>query len=346
MITQEQYAQPQETTETVVAALESKSLKRVFNAYVKETMQQVPEMRGHFAILNIPHNCVHMDIDLAKAGFTDREELKQYMGQLHKTYENLHTSVAHYDSNRNLGILVYNGPKHMQMFSDPLHDPLKNIVNIMDHEFGHMTVEGAYYYSNRHSPTEIIYAEGAADVYAGLRHIARFNGTGDDIRQLSWQRAKDLLESGHVSHFTSLSLDRLADLADEFDLSGLSAHEAVTLSARIASETAPHVTAVREASRFLPQMNREEIRDKGYEAVLKPLGDKIIRGELDYLAGKIADRFISPFLMEEVIYKGKPVLLDGPYWDKVRIALFDRNSSQEKLGVLQGLPARPKAPGV
>lgn len=340
----DQQPQAHNGTESIAQAIESQSLSRVFNAYVAEVKQQVPEMRGHFAILNIAESRVHMDIDLQKSGFKDHAELMDYMSKLQATYAPHQTSVAHFDGKHNLGVLVYNGPKHMQMFADPVKDPLKNIVSIMDHEFGHMTVEGAYYYSNRHSPTEIIYAEGAADVYAGLRHISRFGGSGDDIRYLSWQRSKHLVENGHTSHFTSLSLDKLADLADAYDLSGLSAHQAIELSARIASETAPHAATLKEASRFLPHINPQDVQVKGYESALKPLGDKILHGDMDYMAAKIADRFLSPFLMEQVVFKGKPVLLDGPYWDKVRIALCDHNMAQEKLGVLQGMPARPKAP--
>ncbi len=332
--------------ETVAEAIESKSLSRVFNAYVKETVRYIPEMTGHFAILNVPESRVHMDIDPKKAGFTDKKELMDYMAELKAIYSPHETSVAHFDGKRNLAILVYNGPLHMQMFADPIRDPLKNIVGIMDHEFGHITVEGAYYYSNRHSATEILYAEAAADVYAGIRHISRFGGTGDDIRQLSWQRAKYMIEHGDNLHFTALSLDRLADLVDGYDLSKVTPYQAVDLSARTASETAPHSATINNASRFLPPVDQNVMKGQGYEAALKPLADKIIKGNMDYMASKIADKYLSPFLMEEVQYKGKPVLLDGAYWDKVRIALCNSQTSQDKLGVLHGLPVKQKPPSV
>ena len=340
-------------TETVAQAIETKSLSRVFNAYVSETVRYIPEMAGHFAILNVTAAQVHMDIDPQKAGFKNQEALMDYMSQLQTTYAPHATSVAHFDgglgddgTRRNLAVLVYNGPLHMQMFADTIRDPLKNIVGIMDHELGHILVEGAYYYTNRHSPTEILYAEAAADTYAGIRHISRFGGTGDDIRQLSWQRAKHMIEYGDDAHFTALSLDRLAELVDKHDISAVSPYQAVDLSARIASETAPHSSAIANASRFLPQVKQNIVQTRGYEEALKPLADKVLKGDMDYMASKIADKYLSHFLMEEVQYNGKPVLLDGPYWDKVRIALCNNQTAQDSLGVLHGLPVKQKPPSI
>ncbi|HCS22175.1 MAG TPA: hypothetical protein DIW20_00375 [Rhodospirillaceae bacterium] len=334
--------------ETVVEAVERKSLSGVFNAFVRETKQELPEISGHFAILNIPEAKVHMDISLEKAGFKDKAALDDYLGGLYSAYKDSGTSVAHFDGSRNLAILVYNGPKHMQMFADPVRDNLKNIVGIMDHELGHMLVEGGYYYGNRFSLTEIIHAETGADIYAGLRHISRFAGSFMDIETLSWQRTKDLLEVGAVSHFTSFGLDKLAALAEENDLSGIKAHQAVQLATRIASEASPHEKTVQGIAQTFTAFSEEDFKRLGAERALRPIAEKILSGELGYFSGRVADKYMAPYLMEQVIMNGKePVLLNGPYWDSVRMALFDMNEQTRKQGLLHGMPVKPpKAPGV
>lgn len=333
--------------ETVSAAVERKSLSGVFNAFTRETTRDFPEIAGHFAILNISEGLVHMSIDPAKAGFDNKKELLDYLGKLMVSYENIDTSVAHFDGARNLALLVYNGPHHAQMFADPVRENLKNIVGIMDHELGHMLVEGAYYYSNRHSPTEIIYAETGADVYAGLRHLSRFMGSADDIEFLAWQRTKALLEHGDSGHFTSFGLDRLAKLARLNDLSAVPARQAVDLAARIASETAPHESVVSGIVSTLPAMRGSDFRRATPEEVLRPMAEKILSGQLGYHSARAADAYISPYLMEQVIMNGKqPLLLNGPYWDKVRIALFDMNEKTQEQGLLRGINAKPKTPGV
>lgn len=331
--------------ETVVEAVERKSLSGVFNAFTRETTQVFPELSGHFAILNIAEGLIHMDIDPAKAGFSQQKDLVDYLSQIMASYEKIGTSVAHFDGPRNLALLVYNGPHHMQMFADPVRDNLKNIVGIMDHELGHMLVEGAYYYSNRHSPTEIIYAETGADVYAGMRHLSRFMGSAEDIEQLSWQRTKGLLEHGHTGHYTSFGLDRLAELAQMNDFSALPARQAVDLAARIASETAPHESAVTGIVQSLPAISDSDFRRKTPEEALRPMAEKILSGQLGYHSGRAADTYMAPYLMEQVIMNGKDrILLNGPYWDKVRIALCDMNSQTEQQGLLRGMNTKPKTP--
>jgi|GEM_PF-2399370 len=333
--------------ETVVEAVERKSLSGVFNAYVRETVREIPEIAGHFAILNIPEAQVHMDISLEKAGFKNERELSDYIGGLYASYEKMGTSVAHFDGSRNLAILVYNGPKHMQMFADPVKEDIKNIVGIMDHELGHMLVQGAYYYSDRFSLTQIIYAETGADVFAGLRHISRFAGSFEDIETLSWQRTKDLLERKSVSHFTSFGLDKLAELAEHNDLSGIKAADAVVLASRIASEASPHEDVVKGIARSFTAFDEAEFKRRGAEMALRPIAEKILSGELGYFSGRVADKYMAPYLMEQVIMNGKePILLNGPYWDSVRMALFDMNEQTRKQGLLHGMPAKPKAPGV
>jgi hypothetical protein len=333
--------------ESVAEAVERKSLSGVFNAFTRETTQAFPEIAGHFAILIIPEGRVHMDIDPAKAGFDNQKDLVAYLGGVMASYENIGTSVAHFDGARNLALLVYNGPHHLQMFADPVRDNLKNIVGIMDHELGHMLVEGAYYYSNRHSPTEIIYAETGADVYAGLRHLSRFMGSADDIGVLAWQRTKALLENGDGGHFTSFGLDRLAELARLNDLSAVPARQAVDLAARIASEAAPHASVVDGIISTLPAISDRDFRRGSPEEALRPMAEKILSGQLGYHSARAADTYISPYLMEEVILNGKqPILLNGPYWEKVRVALFDMNEKTQEQGILRGINAKPKVPGV
>jgi len=333
--------------ETVVEAVERKSLSGVFNAYVRETVREIPEIAGHFAILNIPEAQIHMDISLEKAGFKNERELSDYIGGLYTAYEKMGTSVAHFDGSRNLAILVYNGPKHMQMFADPVKEDIKNIVGIMDHELGHMLVQGAYYYSDRFSLTQIIYAETGADVFAGLRHISRFAGSFEDIETLSWQRTKDLLERKSVSHFTSFGLDKLAELAEHNDLSGIKAADAVVLASRIASEASPHEDVVKGIAGSFTAFDEAEFKRRGAEMALRPIAEKILSGELGYFSGRVADKYMAPYLMEQVIMNGKePILLNGPYWDSVRMALFDMNEQTRKQGLLHGMPAKPKAPGV
>lgn len=333
--------------ETVAEAVERKSLSGVFNAFTRETTQAFPELSGHFAILNIPEGLIHMDIDPAKAGFSNQRDLVQYLSGIMASYENIGTSVAHFDGPRNLALLVYNGPHHLQMFADPVRDNLKNIVGIMDHELGHMLVEGAYYYSNRHSETEIIYAETGADVYAGMRHLSRFMGRADDIEYLSWQRTKALLEHGDSGHYTSIGLDRLAELARLNDMSAIPAREAVVLAARIASEASPHETAVRGIVQSLPALSGGDFRRMPAEDALRPLAEKVLSGTLGYHSARAADTYMSPYLMEHVIMHGKDtVLLNGPYWDKVRIALCDLNRQREEQGILRGMPVKPKTPSV
>lgn len=329
---------------SVAEAVKTGSLSAVFNAYVHETVTNIPELSGHFAVLNIPESRVHMDITPHAAGFQSRAEVRDYMDNLFHSYAHYGSSFAHFDGKHNLAVVVYNGPDHLSLFADSVADNLKNIVGIADHEVGHLLIEGGYYYTNKHSETEILYAEAGADVFAGLRHLARFDGTSDDIRQLSWQRTKYMIEHQATCHFTSPSLNYLADLADTHDLSKLSMRQAVDLAARIASETAPHAAMVKNASRFLPKISEASAKEQGYAAALKPLADRVLKGNMDYMAGKVADNYLSPFLMEEVIFKGKPVLLDGPYWDKVRIALYHQRESHEKMGVLQGMPAKQKPP--
>jgi len=329
--------------ETVVEAVERKSLSGVFNAFVRETVREVPTLAGQFVILNIPENRIHMDVDHAKAGFDSEAALVNYLSKIQASYAPQHTSFAHYDAKTKLAMIIYNGPDNFQMFANPKTEPHKTVANIMDHELGHLLVRGAYYSTS--SGTDILYAEAAADSFAGLRHISRFGGDAKDMTSLSWQRARSLLEDGDKWHFTSFTLGALAYMARDTDLSALDIEDAARLAARIASETTPHKQVVENLCETFAPLTRQAIAEKGYDQALRPLMDAFLSSSgAGYFTGRLLNIFLSPMLNGEIKFESGPLVLEGPYWDNVRQALKTQNEARQQQGIFMGLPVKPKTP--
>ena len=72
--------------------------------------------------------------------------------------------------------------------------------------------------------------------------------------------------------------------------------------------------------------------------------DTVIGKEAGYYTTRFANILLTPFLKDEISYKGAPVQLRGAYWDNVRTQMDAAAKRLERDGLLFGMPQKEPPP--
>lgn len=304
---------------------ERPALSAIFNRAAEAAVRDFPGLAGRFMIVDLEAGEIHGLPDLAKTGFSSVEALEAHINDAAGAALENGTSTAHHDkSHGGLSIIFYNSANE--------GDAAAGALGVVDHELGHLVVNGAL---ETEGPDGEIYAETAADLFSALRQMQRGGNHPAGIRTLAFTRAYDLINRGNAdaqAHFTSFALLELADMAKTTDLSKLEPMLAAGMAEMLARQYA--VTAKESASLAKSfEGYAETSASLGLDAALKTVAAKALDAEAPEAQRKLAKFFLGFHLEGKILVQGAPVQLQGAFWDDVRERL-DRDAPKAPAGLI------------
>jgi hypothetical protein len=313
-------------------------LREIFNKAVREAKASYPELKGRFAVVNLPDKRIHGLIELEKTSVKSEIELEKTIRLAMESSQKHRSSMA--SVREGVMLICYNPtPASDNMFTTANMPKPMNVLAIFDHELGHLLIKDAL---KNATLSESLYSEAAADVYAAIRNMQRFGKHAQGASVVSWRRAVSFVERGGQTHFTFFALDALAQLKDKFDVTELDPQQTLDLARRIALEHVPHENLVRALSEtFAPY--REALKTQTREEALKTLMEITLDEKSGPHALRLGARFLEKYLKGVVRFGEKRTILEGPWWDAKRKELEHRLAQAEEQGILYGLPQKQPA---
>ena len=108
------------------------------------------------------------------------------------------------------------------------------VIYNLDHEIGHHILKGGYPSGSFWSAYQ--FAESVSDAYATLRHIQRFGKNTDHLGGYGESRAFLIVLNPDIAHYTTDTIQRAFQIAEETDISKLSLRETAALAEKITDE--------------------------------------------------------------------------------------------------------------
>ncbi len=312
-------------------ALGPERLREIFNDFARDAVRDYPAITGRFAILNLATHEHHGEIDLQKSGFADEAAFAAYLGDYTQKYKASATSRAMRKSAKGLLFIGFNGA------SAVMRDPERDVMKTLDHELGHLLVEGAIGGKTDDAGTN--FRECAADVFAALRDMQR-NGTESGLlERLAWHRAVKLARKGDGSHFTTFALQKLDEVKDRIDFSRLTPQQTTQLAWTIAAATALPQAALQRLGKKLAPLARKKSATEDIEDRLKNAAD-LLHGEKDQMTSRALLAYLAPYLASSRSFDGSALKTQGAEWDAVRQLVAEKNAKIASVGLLAGMPIR------
>jgi hypothetical protein len=321
----------------------NQTLDDIIAGFCDRTTRDFPLTKGHLLVLNARDNTLHGHVDPQEAGFADEREMAVFVAKENKRIAQGDNACICYYPEKNLGIVYFNGPFNMPFVDAASPTSARNACFVLEHELGHMIVPNGMRLGTP-SETDKIFGENAADAYAMLRHIQRFGGAKEAIGNLSFNRAHSMLEHGDGGHFTGFTLKEIEKLADIIDFEKIDGEGMALLAWRIAQEHAPQGPVVKSLSKTFGSAMQSMHRGHDIEHTLGKIAEEVIGKEAGYYTTRFANILLTPYLKDEIAYKGAPVKLRGAYWDNVREQLGKAAKRLERDGLLFGIPQKEAPP--
>jgi len=215
------------------------SLTKTFNKTAAAAYKAFPRELSHLVILLVPSSDTPVFVSPAIADklTKDTAEIKKYVEKLAKKMVAMNAaglaSKYEYLADTRINLIALVDDKNIRgIFSERYTKEMRVIFNL-DHEIGHHILKNGYSLSPDRSARQL--AEGVSDAYAMLRHIQRFGNNTDHAGFYGESRAYSILY-GDTEHYTTNTVQRTIQVADEMDISGLSLQETVKLAEKIALE--------------------------------------------------------------------------------------------------------------
>lgn len=329
----------------------AKTLEETISDFYTAAVRDFPNAAGRLFVLNAKDNTLHGVADPNKTKFLSQDAVLHFVAEENNklkhsnaTYQNGENSFAIFYAQQSIGVIYFNGP-HADVFVASQPDPLsKNIRFILEHELGHLVVTDAHP-AQQTSKTDVIFAENAADVFSILQ-LGRHYGAEEAknaCHKLSFRRAFQLMSASDGPHFTSFAVQELEKIIDRIDFDTLTGEHAQKLAWRLAQQHAPQEPVVRELQTTFAEAAQAMQQDDGIEHGLSLIAKQVIDKNAGAFATRFANILLVPYLQGKVKYDGEPCLLQGDYWDDVRVKIDAASKRLEEDGVLFGLPQK-KAP--
>lgn len=313
-----------------------RNLRDIFNAEADRAVADFPELRGRFAVVNVPDQEWYGSVDAERAGFSSERVLNAFLAHMARQSDEHKSSIATRSPRHDFNVIVYN-PLPFKLFAGPDDAPEVEALAVFDHELGHLVVGGGF------DSKDPCYRECAADTFAMLRNIQRFGEDSTAIRRGGWRRAYDFVMSGSAMHFTTLAIDEIDRLKHRIDFAAMTPSQTRLLAMRIALENVPHPDIINSvANSFSPV--REALRRTGsMETALRALADITLGNENAFYIFRIGSRVLEPFLKGGIQTAQGPRRLEGAYWDDVRRKMDAHMRRLDSDGILIGIPQKGRA---
>ena len=128
--------------------------------------------------------------------------------------------------------LIALNPESRRAFLSERYTQEMRLAYILDHEIGHHILSNGMFSLGVSAQQ----CESAADAFATLRHIQRYGKDTDNAGGEAGRVAHRLVLCADSDHYTSGSIERAIEVADEIDISNLSLRETVALAEKISRE--------------------------------------------------------------------------------------------------------------
>ncbi|MEZ0262529.1 MAG: hypothetical protein ACAH80_16110 [Alphaproteobacteria bacterium] len=310
-------------------APEKPSLSAAFNAVAQEAVADYPALAGRFILVDLQEGQIHGIPNLMVTKFRSVEEVEKYLNDKAQKAIEQNTSNSVYDGTRGgLGVIFYNGDAQQPIFGT---SDVENALGVIDHELGHILIPGGM---DSTTPDASIKSENKADLFSALRK-ARRDGE-DDIagtRLLAFTRARALILSGNEEtqeHFTTFSLMKLAEMMRTTPMHKLQPQMAVGMAEMLGDQYSPSAERVKAlAEAFTPCRGMDP--RLGAEGVARNIASVTTAPDASDDVFKLGSFVMSFYLNGQIRVHGKPLKLEGAFWDDVR----------EKIAARE---AQPKAP--
>jgi hypothetical protein len=228
--------------------------------------------------------------------------------------------------------------KHVHDMVDHAAPLAQETIFVFDHEVGHAIVPGG-----THNDATANGAECAADAYATIRHLQRFDADSPTIDALVANRSFDFVfrESWYgKDHFSSPVVEKILEQRYDIDWNSLTPAETVRMARKFVLEYEMDTAALQMLENdFRPLHAQAKNIEYGSAAPIMELAEKI-------LATDSSDVFkYGGAALQLCLDKGcGDTLLKGRYWNNVRKKLAEKQkelAAQAPLQPVQDVPAHP-----
>lgn len=321
-----------------MAELEEKSaqpsLRDVFNAVASEAVRDFPELKGRFILVDVEEGIPFGIPNLMTTNFPSIDALEQYLNPISQSVSASGTSKAIYDPEHNLGVIFYNSAAK----SEPLGNAVGEVANaiaVIDHELGHIVIPAK---DDINTPDGSIRSETQADLFGALRQMKRVGNSDQPARRLAYTRARALVLQGGddaQEHFSAFALLELADMSKTTNLAALTPQMATGMAEVLGEQYAVSAAEAKQlADAFAPVRAAMADADMTAENVAREMAKITLSATVGSNIYRLGSFVLEPYLEGDIRVFGKPLKLEGGYWDEVRAQVAARDAAPATGGLL------------
>ena len=281
-----------------------------FNAAVRDTRADYPELRKHALFIDAAHDKWQDIQDTLDSLAVDEDEI----AAVRKTFKDakrlktsFHIAVSRDGIDEPLSAVVFHPDKF------PLFGKQRGFTDDIcsfDHETGHaLTPE-----------LEGTPAENIADAYAALRHIQRSDGDAEALDYCAWKRAFIFVTKGSSTHLTTFTLDNIICDRKTADFVSLDPAETAAIAKSYAKLNTPTKRELDALTKDFKSLRKLPLKD-----AFKKLARITLAANDDsstfYLGARVLQGALKP---GGNVVDGEAFELTGHDWDRLRQKLNAR----------------------
>lgn len=198
-----------------------------------------------------------------------------------------------------------------------LYDPENRAIDdigTFDHETGHVLSPEA----------QGTLAENTADAYAAIRHVQRFDGQKTDLEYAAWKRSVMFIASGHTSHLTTFTLDKIIIDRETANFVSLKPAETAAIAKAYANTHTPDEDRLKTLARDFRAARDKKVTE-GTFLRIAGITLRADPGSDTFYVG--ARALMTPLYRDKVKLNGKTVAFKDPKWDAIRAKLDKKTAS-------------------
>ena len=213
------------------------ALPEIFNETAAAAYAEFPCELRDLVILLVPDTETPVFVSpeiaehLTKSVAAVKKVLAEVTDILHKKVWSALASTEYFIDRKRINLIAVNHEIRRAFFSER-YTPEMRFAYILDHEIGHHILQNGMFSLGVSAQQ----SESAADAFAILRHIQRYGKDTDNAGGEAGRVAHRLVLCGDSEHYSSDSIERAIEYANEIDISGLSLRETAALAEKISRE--------------------------------------------------------------------------------------------------------------
>ena len=191
-------------------------------------------------------------------------------------------------------------------------------VYTLDHELGHVLLNYLFMNNKNH-------IESAADAFAAIRHLQRFNNNTQALSLLSCSRSYNMAYLGRTEYMTTPVIDQILKDSKHIDFKALSPEETIETAKNYTRKYTLSYPEIAAANNWAKTTHAFLAHSPSNENFIKKIASTALSTP-DHVSFKLGLSVIQPFLdtPEEVIIKNIHIQLDKKTREKLREQFTNR----------------------